>query len=62
MITIRRGSRVYELLSILAYVGEFPMRSIHLVMQVRGISSSLDYLKNRTFDSLSQTRLSVAAY
>lgn len=31
MITIRRGSRVYELLSILAYVGEFPMRSIHLL-------------------------------
>ena len=31
MITIRQGSRVYELLSILAYVGEYPMRSIHLL-------------------------------
>lgn len=31
MITIRQGSRVYELLSILAYVGEFPMRSIRLL-------------------------------
>lgn len=31
MITIRKGSRVYELLSILAYVGEFPMRSVGLL-------------------------------
>lgn len=31
MITIRRGSRVHELLSILAYVGEYPMRAIRLL-------------------------------
>lgn len=31
MITIRPGSRVFELLSTLAYVGEFPMRSIRLL-------------------------------
>ena len=34
MITIRPGSRVYELLSTLAYVGEFPMRSIRLFGEV----------------------------
>lgn len=31
MITIRQGSRVHELMCILACVGEFPMRSIHLL-------------------------------
>lgn len=31
MITIRQGSRVYELLCILACVGEFPMRTIRLL-------------------------------
>lgn len=40
MITIRQGSRVYELLSILAFVGEYPMRSIHLL----GNSSSWNKL------------------
>lgn len=30
MITIRKGSRVYKLLSVLASVGEYPMRSIRL--------------------------------
>lgn len=34
MITIRPGSRVYELLSTLAYVGEFPMRSVRLLGEV----------------------------
>lgn len=31
MVTIRPGSHVYELLTILSYVGEFPMSSIHLL-------------------------------
>ena len=38
MITIRPGSRVYELLSTLAYVGEFPMRSVRLLGEVRSWS------------------------
>lgn len=43
MITIRQGSRVYQLLCILACVGEFPMRSIHLL----GDSSSWGKLIQR---------------
>lgn len=36
MITIRRGSRIYKLLSILAYVGEYPMQSLHYLGSTTG--------------------------
>ena len=35
MITIKPGSHVQTLLSILSFVGEFPMRSLHLLGSAR---------------------------